>query len=677
MAVSSGSGADAHRGTAQATLDEESRMAGDELFEELAKDTSNFAKELNAAGRLWFTRRLLAHLRGLSPPPADVRARAIELLDKAKQQAGACVAAQRAEAETTLAVELIDLAATAAYGAMGIYPAVLLTGDQTAFLKFIVRRRVRAVDRMSVNVNDSQSFAYPPDGDLLRQRPSAQALPSWEGISQAPNPPKRYPFVLSSTGTQDPAAAVDRLFAPNPKRADRSTFDCAAAAMVVHTAALLEAAANPATLGAALVDEGRRYLAIDHPHGAGAIVDGTLEQGVTPFLLEPTGGGDHAQVRVAFPWYTPAAAATPVPPFSALLVGADFEQPIQVEAVEKTAAGFTGRITIAHLDRSFGAGARFVYAGHPDYHLTTDRRSDSALFEQAFVAHDELQVGDHVYVTSHPLHRQFLQDASPWGGEHAFVCAAPVTRRDQTVISGHGIDPMTLRQAVDSKLLVDTNAFLAILRAVLVRQLAGPPAGALQWTGPVGQLTNQASFTAQLRTMYQEPPTAPVTGTCKVYEFDGVRFRRDDSPDTLTSARYQTLTFEGTVGAATVDAKAFILYRGLPPTPPAPQDWSTSNVLIERNDALDPTLPEPARYGLYYFDDVHGRTHQFISLYYTSEARRCGERHLSYDDLEDIAASAGMADRMFVIRPRVPTDPAEYDAYVAALTEKGALPAPP
>ncbi|GIF53168.1 hypothetical protein DFJ67_5995 [Asanoa ferruginea] len=642
----------------------------DPLVDELAARPELFARETDGALRHWFTRRSLAYLRA-GPAPADERADLLAALGLARTLAAEVGVALAAEPDPELRrFTLSQLAVRAAYGALGVHPKALLREDRADYLLFIVKRRIFAVDRCRANVNDGSEFTYPEAGDLLRQHPNAPALPSWVGVTVAPlGGVNRYPFVLTAAGLANPDQAVTTMFTAGAQpEGDENVFDCAGAAMTVHTDALVEAAVAPATLAAALAAEGPRYLAIDHPFGSAAVVDNTLVQGATPITVAAAAAGDHVDVPVAFAW------TTPPPPATMMLIGPTQEEQVVVESVGWANGQYTGTIRIAHLGADYPAGSRLVPPGRPAFHLITDPRPDTALFEQVFVPDDEIQIGDHVYLASHPIHRNILSvlAPTPWGGEHAFVCDAPVTRRDTMLISGHGVSEQPLRHAVDTKLLVDSNALIDILRNVLRRQLTTPAAPV--WTGPFADLSLAADLGARLRDRYGEPDDAPIVGTCKVYEYPGVEFDRADSVERLMSKPFQTMTFEGTVGAAALDAHTFVLYRGVE-LGHSPTDWSSPPYLpLERSETVNAGRPELERFGFYYRDDTRAFTEVFLPLFHTDADRRSGVRRLTYDDITQ-QLYGGPTGTAFVTRPRVVDDPT--GSYVASLRQKGALPATP
>jgi hypothetical protein len=672
-------------------------MAEDSLLDELVGNGKLYAPELSRAARRWFTQRLLAYVRTRSP--ADERAEATRLLDVARAQALRCTKALSAFAAGPGAglTTVVELAPVAAYGAMALYPEVFLGVDQGDLLEFTVVRRCRAVDRMRADVNDLTSgFVYPGDvmerGDVLEQAPNKHGQAFWTGTSIVPGlTGRRYPFVLSTpTGTAAPQDAIERLLKPvtpadltSEELAQgidrfRTRVDCSSAAMIVQMASVVEAAADPATLAAALAAEDDRYLAIDHPFGSAAVIGGVVDQGLTPIVLEPTGSGDHVVVKVALPWVFPKQL-----PWELVLVGPGFEQSVMVDEVEQDSHGdYTGRIVVRHLDRSFEAGSRFIVPGRPEFHLVTDSRPLESLFEQVFVPlpWDQLQVGDHIYLLNHPFHRTYAT-ASPWGGEHAFVCDAPCTLRPALQVSGHGITQTPLWNALD-QLLAEANALLDVMRARLARNLASPPSsGTLRWSGPVADLGNFNAATTwpdALRDQAGQPRTANVTVKASVHEFPGILVRVDNRRPREATPPYQSLTFDGTVGTATVDPTSVIFYRLKSELPPQ-QDWGRSEYLfIERDDklALPANSPKRVRYRVPYLDDVRGRGGQQMYLFHTGGARFPGARRLSWRDLDEYLNSYLPDGRIFVTRPRVPP-PNGVDDYVAALREKGALPASP
>jgi hypothetical protein len=635
-------------------------VSDDPVFDELAARPELFCKQLGGPMRTWFARRILAYVRA-NPQTHNDHDDAIAALALAKTLAANCDAALAAEPDPQVRLFLLrDLAVRTAYGAMGVHPDALLREDRADYLLFTVKRRCFAVDRMNNDVNQGDEFVY-PDGSPLTSHPNLQAQPFWVGVNDNA---KHYPFVLSEpTGTGNPFDAVEHMFEANDVQVNRNAFDCAGAAMVVHMAAAVEAAADPSTLSTALAAGGPRYFTIDHPLGSCAVVSGVLVGGVSPMLIKDADAGDHVELTVAFAWWTPPVGQP------AMIVAPDHDEQVQIEAVGMVGSRYTGKVTVNHLGGALRAGTRIVPTDRPEFHLITDQGTDS-LFEQVFISDDDLQIGDHVYVASHPMHRALLSQVSPWGGEHAFVCSPPIGWRDRTLITGHGVEEQTLRAAIDQHLLVDLNATLDIWRAAVRLQLTTPSPPT--WAGSPDQLANAQEFEAGLRVKYGEPDTSAVAGTCRVYDYTGVEFVRDNDPTPRRSSQFQIMTFEGTVGAATVDANVFMLYRGVDPGTVA-TDWSALYWVLERSDTVNAGRPDLERFGISYRDDTQGYELVFLPFFYTDADQRSGPRRLTYDDVTQ-TLYGGPDGTTFVTRPRVVAD--NTGAYLAALRQKGALPPP-
>lgn len=654
-------------------------MSQDALLRELAGNRFLYCQEVETEGRRWFTLRILARVRAASTGAGE-RDAALRLIQTAKTRARECARAMvPASLDASSAIQRTILAVNAAYGMMGLYPAVFLERDEPDFLRFIVRRRVGAVERMRDEVNDDDGFIYPEN--LRLQHPNADSftpVPLWRGVVASPaNPFGYYPYELTTEGARDPAHALQTLFerVPNLPRDGRTAVDCASAAMIVLETALLDAAARPAGLGPTLASEGSRYLAIDHPHGSAWVGNGGLDQGLGPLLLEPAGPGTNLEVRVAFAWASPGV------PFQALLVDPAGMEVVQVTGNTRDALGFTGRLIVAQLSRAFARGARLVAGpGRPEYHVVTDQRQDRALFEQGLVPEADLQIGDHVYLANHPVHREYLNEVSPWGGEHSLIAGPPTGRRETLRITGHGLTEATVREAVDRYLVRDLNRFLDLCRAVLRRHLEVAPTATPVWSGTLQQLSPAGEWEAVMRFRMGVPSMTPVTGQAMVQEWVLVQPPVDGEPARLGT--WQTLVFDVQAGLARVQPSDLVYFREASATRVA-NEWPlakppTGAVPLERNPLADPHRPAvPADYGLSYLDDLVGRTRAFFPLYVASGPRQDGAHRVGYRDLRDAVLLSGRPGEVVVSRPRVVTDAVQLTAYLAALRRMVALPGGP
>jgi hypothetical protein len=643
-------------------------VADDPHVGELAGAAGLYPKELRGERRRWFARRLLAYTRS-AHPAADPLTHATTLATTARDRVAACIAALRVKEGMVGidAVPTLERWTMIAYGALGVHPAVFLADDRPQLLFYVVLRRTRAVELMD-DLNGGGAFFYPDN--LLKQYP-ADPLPGetayWQGISTVGQLSGLYPFVLTTRGAQDPLAALEDLFIRRDTQAECTHVDCASAAMIVLQTAVLAAADDPVTLGAALMANGQRHVAIDHPLGSGRVMAGVLDQGAGPIVRAPTPTGAHVTAEFEFAW------AGPRTPYPAVLVDADFEASVVVEQRLRGTFGYTGEITLDQLMRSFGVGSRLVPSGLPEFHAATDPRPLDSLFEQPFVPDEELQIGDHVYAASHPLHRAYISE-SPWAGEHAVLADVRDAGRVGLTITGHGVPRMKLLQAIDSKLLCDVNALLAVLRIGLERWLSRTQTAQIA-AGAFEDLTPETltSLAAILRERRGLDTTAAVTGTWTVYAVAaGGSFTRDDERKPRIAPPVEILVFTGSVGAASVAAGDILLWRLAANFPPV--DWGTSFVPIELLSGLGTGLAPAARYGVYYFDDIHGAV-RATSLYYTSGPRRGGARHLGYGDLGVGTLMVNRTGNALVTRPRVGPGGTATTAYVSALRTMGALPA--
>jgi hypothetical protein len=636
----------------------------DALVEELAA-ANNFHKHVSTYGRSWFAARLLAHVRKTGA--TNVKSEALRLLQKARAAAESLMQEMSKPADPALIFGRVDAQkwVQVVYGAMGVHPDVFLSGDAPGLLAFTAKRRYAAAMRMGKEVNPHFKYPTPddptkPDNDPLPHvNKAARDAQTWKPTGgtwpRAPSPPgAEYPFILNDEGRKTSLEAYVQLYESSEKHRDCTVLDCAAAAMTVHATALLEAAADRARLGNALVAEGERYLAIDLPF---APVSEDLPAGLPPLLTADAPAGDHVEVEAAFAWEVPR----PLPATMALVGVDDVEEQVSIESLGKACSGnFTGTLTFEKLSRDYPAGSRLASRNGPTYHLTTDRRHEQSLFEQCFVSWEDLQIGDHVYLQNHPIHDMFLAGVSVWGGEHSFIWEAPAPR-DRLKVTGHGIPPKSLKEVMEHLLRVTNVWVLDLLQQVVEEHVAGLGPDTLKFSGSLNnEKLNIEKVRDALRRLAGKSPGTAVSASCVVNESFIAPY--GDRP----IVPYQTLSLKSiAVGGQTIPDDSLLLLRF---GHLKAEDWSTRFMELHRNDQLGPAQPVAMRWGVYYPDDEMGHPNDFLCLYRTPDEHRTEARVLGYEDVEGHAL-LGWDGKVFVTRPRVSDDP----LYLAHLAAIGAL----
>ena len=157
------------------------------------------------------------------------------------------------------------------------------------------------------------------------------------------------------------------------------------------------------------------------------------------------------------------------------------------------------KIKIARLANPYPAGAK-VYVRRAasgifatlmtssPFHFVTDSRPDHALFEQATLKTEDLQVGDHVFVRNHPLYKIFRPEGF-WGGEHSFISeigsrdSALPAFRTELEVEGHGLSNTLLGMA--NEMLEYVNTDLSRVQAVTKLHLANLKANQRKTTAKV------------------------------------------------------------------------------------------------------------------------------------------------------------------------------------------------
>jgi hypothetical protein len=640
------------------------------------KQDALYVKELPKIGRVRFTTKIMQYAQTLSPP--DVDATIKQLLTKSKTLAKARLSSSRGSLVDDLnRAEQNDIRAGIVYGALGNNPGIFLdaTTAHDDLLDFIVERRYRSIQRMLSFVNpnaDRMMLAYPPAGPLTAHV-NKQSASFWQGVTSAPGGTLAYPFVLTSDGKLSPRKAIETLFTKNKKREERTLVDCPAAAMVVHTDALL-VAKDPDKLAKALVNEGSEYVAIDHAFGPIRQVGNSFMGGFSGWSTALSTAGSNVDVKML-------AAPRSTPPFDIDIVDANARETISVTKVTRNTTLVEEQISIpssplvestiraAHLGQTYSVGAHLSRTGIPSFHTVSDSR-DQSLFDHDFILADDLQIGDHIYVANHPLHRTRL-GSTIWNGEHSFILDPWQTKLSDTVVTGHGVTRLTVAQ-VAWIMLEEINAFLRLTRKLVDLWLA-LPAGA---TPAKEGAADDALRDALGRILLQSGPM-PFVGKFRAFNLAAIKYRK--SGKDLIYPSSWVMDLEGDSGPKHIERKQALIFDYDPnrtKAAPAVTKPFTNLIAVLRHDSMIALLgPEKKHYAVSYIDDNAGLL-VYMPLYYPIGPKKGQEVELGYADVQDsiifnrtVDTSGKKESRVFVTRPKV----AATAAYHARLKQIGAI----
>ncbi|MCA1577964.1 MAG: hypothetical protein LC794_11465 [Acidobacteria bacterium] len=633
-------------------------------LEQLLAQDKLYAKQLKSVGRRWFTQKILQYAQVTNP--ANVLTEATNLLTTAKTLVTARLDAARGSLVDDLKRgDRNEIRARIVYGLLGIHPGIFLTPTgQNDLLDFIVERRFRSIQRMLSFVNPNrkrQIMAYPPAGPITAQV-STQTRTLWEGVNVVDNT-KRYPFLLTQLGKQSPKDAIEKLFLKNVNIDDRTRVDCPAAAMTVHLDALL-VAKNPHTLATHLANENNEYLAIDHAYGPWRLNGGG---GFTGWTSTVTAAGANVDVKMlGVPHDFPAQLD---------LVDKDGRQSIEVTNVTRhtpivddqvliessVLAESTMRVT--QLGRPVPVGAHLADTRVPSFHAVSDPRPDKSLFDQSFINEEDLQVGDHIYVANHPIHRTRI-GSTIWNGEHSFVLDPWQGTRTKMLVTGHGVHTLTVAQVV-WVMLEEINAFLEVTRKIVDRWLAMPAT-----TVPVAEEASNNTLRAALGRILLLTAPAPFNGTFRVFNLPALTYRKIGKDRTYPA--YWVMDLDGTVGPTPIDRRKILIFDYDPERKTAKQ-WPpagfTNQVAVLRHDALVNLSTTPKhQYAVSYIDDNAGKL-VYMPLYYPIGTKKGKPVRLDYNDIQDSVVLGTETGKFFVVKPQVRST----QTYLAFLKQIGAI----
>jgi len=643
------------------------------------KQDALYARQLPKIGRVRFTTKIMRYAGTLSPPDADTAIK--QLLTKSKALVAARLTSPRGSLVDDLnRAQRKEIRAGIVYGALGNNPGIFLdaTTAHDDLLDFIVERRYRSIQRMLSFVNpnaDRQMLAYPPAGPLTAQvnKQSVSPVAFWKGVTPVAGGTFAYPFVLTPDGKLSPKKAIETLFTKNKKREERTLVDCPAAAMIVHTDALL-VAKDPDKLATALANEAADYLAIDHAFGPIRQVGNAFMGGFSGWSTALSTAGSDVDVKML-------AAPRSTPPFDIDMVDFNGRETVSVSRITRDTSLIEEQVNIpssplvestmrvAKLGHPYSVGTHLSRTGIPSFHAVSDSR-DQSLFDHDFVVDDDLQLGDHIYVANHPLHRTRL-GSTIWNGEHSFVLDPWQTKRGDILVTGHGVTKLTVAQ-VTWIMLEEINAFLRLTRKLVDQWLALPASATPAKTGPA----DDALRNALGRILLQSGPM-PFVGTFRAFNLAAVSYRKSGMDRTYPSSWVMDL--EGDSGTTHIDRKQALIFDYDPnrtKAAPAITTPFTNLIAVLRHDRLVAFGgPEKKHYAVSYIDDNAGLL-VYMPLYHPIGPKRGNEVELGFADVQDSIIFSRIVDpsgkkesRIFVTKPKV----AATAAYLARLKQIGAI----
>jgi hypothetical protein len=454
-------------------MDEKTKKALIKKISTKAAFNSRYSEE----NRQWFAGKIIDSLLASGTPDAQAETKATDAIKKATTAVAArekkgfgsgTLKAQWADYnELTSRVQII-------YGTLAMNP-LFLDGAHDAFLDFIIERRYRTVKRMVYFVNPNkkrQIFSYPFDGCVdFKVNKDSQLF--WESLHPAGG--NRMPFGLNSGGQGSPMVAVDSIFKKN-KDCDKNIFPCDPVTTILHMDAL-QAAKDKDKFLKKLIAEGKHYLKIDHPFGHFGNFEGGAH--LLGLIMANVSAGNSVEIPVSrvtafmtdllqksFTFLTQDMFHNVS--FFCRINHANLTEVIEIQGVNPVQK----KIKVKKLTNSYPAGAKIYsnnpqFAGIPPFHFLTDSRPDKANFEQVAVNMDELQVGDHLFVSNHPLYQRYYPDGL-WGGEQSFVIEIGGRRTAETAfdtglkVAGHGLSNTIIKMGED--LLSWINTVLGVIQ---------------------------------------------------------------------------------------------------------------------------------------------------------------------------------------------------------------------
>lgn len=511
------------------------------LVGKLSSGKNAFHVKYSGVNRKWFAGKIVDRLLAQGVADADVEQKAADVITAAtaavKQRAKSVTPPVSLQDKWTR-LDGVKSRVQIIYGMIAMNQEFLDPANAD-FFSFILERRYRAIWRMDFFVNPNQRrgvFGYPDDTQKMKL--NKESIPPADGGSAlwAGYLDYSLPFTLTAAGKSDPVSTDDKLFTKNESEADRNLLACDPVATAIHLDAL-RAAKNPGALLTALAGLGDHYLKIDNPlgHCANALIG----QRLVAVTSAAATSGDHADIgvgrtgsilEIVQDQLTPDILhddnyiALNRPDLKFMIVLEDKQEMFTVESVNPA----TRMVRAAHLAGNYLAGAKiyvtdmqFPFYSTLPYHFVTDSRTGQALFEQLTVKSADLQVGDHIYVTNHPLYKIYYPTGA-WGGEHSFVTeidsrdVSGNAFRNSLGVAGHGLEDGPLL-AMSDEMLAFVNQVLGILQALTQIHLANLKANG-RATGKVATPAGTFNVTFTTRA---EPSPGGTQVSMNVFEYSG------------------------------------------------------------------------------------------------------------------------------------------------------------
>ena len=439
-------------------------------------------------------------------------------------------------------------------------------------------------------------------------------------------------------------------------------------------------AANPDKMAKALADESPAYLAIDHPYGSMNLFDTGYLGGFGGWLNQSAPQGDNVDLKMFI-------GLTGIPIYSTILMDGNGKERIKItgltrDRITNTITGgelksqevyteanplLQSTLRVERLDRSFSVGAHISHFAVDWFHAVTDDRPGKALFDRLFIAKDDLQVGDHIYLANHSIHQTRI-GSTPWNGEHSLVPDPWNANPFQIRITGHGIPEQTVLQLTHS-MLEEINVFLAVTRKIVDKWLALSPGRTPDSMSDGEASARQRSFLAQF--LLRANPVQ-FNGKIRVFNMPALAYRRGGKNKVYPA--YWVMDLEGKSDNTPIERKQVLLFDYDPKATkarPWKDPWPPTNpVAVLRPAGLAALGGEAKRhYAVSYIDQQIG-LELLMPLYYPLEPHKGSPVRINFDDVKR-SIFFGLADgRVFVTRPRVLAD----SGYLAHLKHLGAIP---
>jgi len=622
------------------------------------KKDSAFNLRYSANNRKWFIWKIIQYLVSVGIPDAQIEQKTLEKINestiavnsrlKKSFSSGSLASKWSVYREMVSRIQII-------YGVIGMHPKFLET-QYSGYLDFIVERRYRAIKRMVyyVNPNDTRNiFAYPTDSCKLPDPddPSKSYIKTFVNDTSSSHwvgsftGKKQLPAILSNTGRTNPTEAIKKIFTKEPTDCAKNLLPCDPVTSILHIDSLLEAD-DEGKLFSHLINEGDNYLKIDHPFAHfgnwpdGGHLLGKFLQDVVP--------GNNKEVKISRPW-TMLIHKTPENlnkdeyieiDYKCLINKGNTHEVVEIDAVNP----FQQKIRIKQLTHSFQAGTKIYqnlpFSIIPAYHILSDTRPDKAFFEQRSVQVINLQVGDHIYVSNHPLYNVFYPKGV-WGGEHAFVIEIDSRKYTSPYfdkrlkVAGHGLYDTLLGMGEDMLKLI--NNVIVAIQVIMSTHL-------IHW--------EQNGLNASQHVQVKNKDIDQVT--YKLLEYD------------------LAMNFSNgfVVMQESADSEKFYIYDFFSNDSSRLDNYSIGPIVFSGTSFNTATKYRPENYTVRFFDTIEGKWQNF-QLFRKNANGIPIPNQVSFKDFKNVSPFFKLDDdsEIFVTRPRV-----DFSTnYINFLKDKGAI----